>query len=109
MDSSDKGAAHHDSRDSRTREYETAMPVERRDMVGEARTTNPDIETIEDIGRGYSGYTGRGNGEDDTALDDEELDGMVDPAMGRERMSGNPDVLDLDSSWRVEGEEPDFM
>ena len=24
-------------------------------------------------------------------------------------MSTNPDVLDLDDSWRVEGEEPDFM
>jgi hypothetical protein len=109
MDSSDKGAAHHDSRDSRTGENETATPVNRRDMLGETRTTNPDIETLEDTGRGYSGYTGRGNGEDDNTLDDEDLDGMVDPTIGRERMSANPDVLDLDSSWRVEGEEPDFM
>jgi hypothetical protein len=108
MDSA-KGATHHDSRDSRTTEGGTAHPAERGDVVGEARTTNPDIETIEEIGQGYSNYTGRGNGEDDDALDDEELDGMVDPTMGRERMSGNPDVLDLDSSWRVEGEEPDFM
>jgi hypothetical protein len=46
--------------------------------------------------------------EGDTPLD-EEMDSLIDPSMESERMSTNPDVLDLDSSWRVEGEEPDFM
>lgn len=114
----ERESVYHDSRDSRTDENEAARPVERRDVVGEARSTNPDTETIEDVARdvtqresirGYSDYNGRGNGGDDNMLDDEDIDGMVDPSMGRERMSGNPDVLDLDPSWRVEGEEPDFM
>jgi hypothetical protein len=106
-----KDARHHDSRDSRTGENEAARPVEQRDLIGEARSTNPDTETIEDIeaGRDYSGYRGRGNG-DDGILDgeDEEIDDMIDPGRVPERMSNNPDVLDLDPSWRVESEEPDF-
>jgi hypothetical protein len=40
--------------------------------------------------------------------DEEEMDRLVDPSMGRERMSTNMDVLDLDSSWIGESEEPDF-
>ena len=40
---------------------------------------------------------------------DEEMEMLIDPDIGRERVSTNPDVLDLDNSWRVEGEEPDFM
>jgi hypothetical protein len=107
MDSA-KQPIHHDSRDSRTEEGEAARPVEHRDGSGDGRTTNPDIETVDDIDAPYARYTGRGNGEDDV-LDDEDVDGLVDPSMGSERMSGNPDVLDLDETWRVEGEEPDFM
>src|SRR4051794_20203481 len=40
---------------------------------------------------------------------DEGMDRLIDPSIGRERMSNNMDVLDLDSSLLVRGEEPDFM
>jgi hypothetical protein len=43
-----------------------------------------------------------------TPLDDD-MGLLVDPGLGREQMSTNPDVLNLDASWRQEGEEPDFM
>ena len=95
-------AEHHDSRDSRTGQGEAARPRENRDQYGgEGRSLNPDIETIEglDLGEGARG---------EALLDDDTMS-MVDPGMGRERISANPDVLDLDESWRVEGEEPDFM
>src|SRR6476659_4351404 len=43
----------------------------------------------------------------DTPLD-AGMDRMIDPSLGRERMSNNMDVLDLDGSWLEESEEPDF-
>jgi hypothetical protein len=36
------------------------------------------------------------------------MDRMIDPSLGRERLSTNMDVLDLDRSWIQESEEPDF-
>jgi hypothetical protein len=45
--------------------------------------------------------------EGDTPLEDE-MGQLIDPSLGRERMSTNMDVLDLDSSWIEESEEPDF-
>ena len=40
---------------------------------------------------------------------DRNMERLVDPTMDTERVSNNFDVLDLDESWLVEGEEPDFM
>jgi hypothetical protein len=77
----------HDSRDSRTQTGESATPIENRDVIGEGRTDTPDAQD---------------------GSDEEEMDRLVDPSMGRERMSTNMDVLDLDSSWIGESEEPDF-
>src|SRR5438045_7226780 len=45
--------------------------------------------------------------EPDTPLD-EGMDRMIDTSLGRERLSNNMDVLDLDRSWIEESEEPDF-
>lgn len=103
-------ARKNDSRDTRTWEGDAARPVEGRDMLSEARSTSqaddpvsaldpeatPSDYSMEEIERG------------ENPLDDE-MAMLVDPSMGEERMSSNLDVLDLDSSWRVEGEEPDFM
>src|SRR5438874_1532744 len=54
-----------------------------------------------------SDYTMDDIEEGDTPLD-EGMDRMVDPSLGRERLSNNMDVLDLDGSWIAESEEPDF-
>ena len=103
-------ARHEDSRDSRTWEHETPHSVEHRDTPGEAIVeavpddvvsavypmARPTEFTIEEIEEGETPV-------------DEEIELMVDPGIGRERISSNPDVLELDSDWREEGEEPDFM
>src|SRR5688500_1022628 len=105
-----QSARDHDSRDSRTGQGERANPSVQRDTPSEGRTqaaphdpvtavnprANPTDYTMQDIDRG------------NTPLD-EEMDSLIDPSMENEEMSNNPDVLNLDSSWRVEGEEPDFM
>lgn len=39
---------------------------------------------------------------------DEGMDRLIDPSLGNERLSTNFDVLDLDRSFIVESEEPDF-
>lgn len=103
-------ARHEDSRDSRTEQGEAAHPVEQRDSPSEKvvnappsddvdaidPTASPSSYSLEDIERGETPQ-------------DEEIAYMVDPSLGRERMSTNPDVLDLDGEWREESEEPDFM
>ena len=103
-------AGHHDSRDSRTQAGETAHPTERREMPNESLVRAPadDPVTAVDPGASPSRYTDRQIEEGDTPLE-EDMDMLVDPSIGREKLSTNPDVLDLDESWRVEGEEPDFM
>ncbi|MEO6456853.1 MAG: BON domain-containing protein [Chloroflexia bacterium] len=83
-----QSARDHDSCDTRTGEGERANPTVQRDTP--------------------SDYTMRQIGEGNTPLD-EEMDSLIDPSMEDEEMSANPDVLNLDSTWRVEGEEPDFM
>src|SRR5689334_11477200 len=54
-----------------------------------------------------SDYTSKEIEEGDTPLEDA-MGRLVDPSLGGERMSNNMDVLDLDSSWIQESEEPDF-
>jgi hypothetical protein len=103
-------ARHHDSRDSRTQAGESAHPTERRDMPDESIVRAPadDPVTAVSPAASPSRYSSREVEEGDTPLD-EGMDLLVDPSIGREKLSTNPDVLDLDESWRVEGEEPDFM
>lgn len=53
-------------------------------------------------------FTTREIDEGETPLD-EGMDELIDPSLGMgERLSTNPDVLDLDSSYFEESEEPDF-
>ncbi|HUP27850.1 MAG TPA: BON domain-containing protein [Chloroflexia bacterium] len=105
-----QGGRDQDSRDSRTGEGERADPRVQRDVMSEARSlaegqdpvsavnprATPSDYTMEEIERG------------ETPID-EEMESYIDPGVEQEQMSTNPDVLDLDESWRVEGEEPDFM
>ena len=60
------------------------------------RSTRPGDFTMDEIDTG------------ETPLD-EGMDLLIDPSLGRERMSNNMDVLDLDESFLVRSEEPDFM
>ncbi len=103
-------ARHEDSRDSRTWEHETPHSVEHRDMPGEAIVeAAPDdaVSAVYPMARPTE-FTIEEIEEGETPVDDE-IELMVDPSIGRERISSNPDVLELDSDWREEGEEPDFM
>ncbi|HET9495360.1 MAG TPA: BON domain-containing protein [Chloroflexia bacterium] len=103
-------ARHHDSRDSRTQAGESAHPTQRRELPNESLVRAPadDPVTAVDPGASPSRYTDRQIEEGDTPLE-EDMDMLVDPSIGPEKLSTNPDVLDLDESWRTEGEEPDFM
>lgn len=111
---SDNQAASGDTRDVRTQEGETPkgkaagppmtssqaseagplpMPQDPVNAVDTGAT--PSDFTIEEIDRG------------ETPLD-EGMDRLIDPSLGNERLSANFDVLDLDRSFIVESEEPDF-
>lgn len=99
-----------DSRDSRTGQGEAAHPSENRDVSGEGRTLDADAQdpvSAINANETPSDYSLREIDEGEVPLD-EEMERLVDPSMGRERMSSNMDVLDLDSSWITESEEPDF-
>lgn len=108
MDSS--SGSHHDSRDSRTQQDEAAHPVERRDTPSERRSSTPPQDPVNAVNPQArpSSFSMDDIDEGDTPLD-EEMDMLIDPDVSSDRMSTNRDVLDLDSSWRVESEEPDFM
>jgi BON domain len=99
-----------DSRDSRTEQGEEARPIESRTDPDEIISYSPadDPVTAADPSARPSDYTQRDIDEGNTPLD-EDMERLVDPSMDTERISNNFDVLDLDSSWLVEGEEPDFM
>ena len=72
------------------------MPMSAEDPVSAANpNARPSDFTVEEINEG------------DTPLD-EGMDHLIDPSLGRERLSTNMDVLDLDGSWLEESEEPDF-
>ncbi len=109
MDNSN-AARHDDTRDARTQASAEARPVEHRSLSGEDETEAPpdDPVTAADPTASPSSYTWKDIEEGDTPLDDD-MERLVDPSIGRERISANPDVLDLDDEWRTEGEEPDFM
>ena len=93
-----------DSRDSRTGQGEDARPIESRTDPDEIISYRP----ADDPSARPSDYTQRDIDEGNTPLD-EDMERLIDPSMDTERISNNFDVLDLDSSWLVEGEEPDFM
>lgn len=105
-----QAARDQDSRDSRTGEGQRADSRIQRDTLSEVRSLAQAQDPVNAVNPRAtpSDYTMRDIEQGNTPLD-EEMDSLVDPDMGGERMSTNPDVLDLDSSWRVEGEEPDFM
>lgn len=99
-----------DSRDNRTTQGPTPMPEENRDVQDEERSLAPEQNPVgaADSMASPSSYTLADISEGDTPMD-QELESMVDPDMGDEQISNNPDVLNLDSSWLVESEEDDFM
>ncbi|MEO5952536.1 MAG: BON domain-containing protein [Chloroflexia bacterium] len=103
-------ARHDDTRDARTQDGEAARPAEYRAMLNEVLGAQPDDPvTAADSSASPSSYTLEEIDEGDTPRD-EEIDQFIDPTFGRERMGNtNLDVLDLDPSWLVESEEPDFM
>ena len=105
-----RGFSEQDSRDNRTTQGPTPKPLENRDMVGEGRSLAPEQDPVNAVNpmASPSSYSLDAIEAGDTPLD-EELDSLVDPDMGREQLSNNPDVLNLDASWRVESEEADFM
>jgi hypothetical protein len=89
---------------------DTAHPVEPRDTPNEVDVQAPADDPVSAVNPAASpsSYSQRDIDTGNTPLD-EEMEMLIDPSIGPERMSTNPDVLDLDESWRVEGEEPDFM
>src|SRR5437868_14630874 len=92
-----------DSRDSRTQQGEGPRPIENRDVIGEVRTIGPDADdpvTAVNPAATPSDYSMQEIDEGEVPMD-EEMERLVDPSMGRERMSSNMDVLDLDVSWRA--------
>ncbi len=98
-----------DSRDNRTTEGPTAQPVENRDVSYEERSLAPEQNPVTSVDSmaSPSSYTLEDIEEGNTPLD-EEMDSLIDPDMGPEQLSNNPDVLNLGSEWLVESEEPDF-
>ncbi len=105
-----QSARDHDSRDTRTGEGERANPTVQRDTLSEAHTQSAASDPITAVNPRAtpSNYTMQDIDRGNTPLD-EEMDSLIDPSIESEQMSTNPDVLNLDSTWRVEGEEPDFM
>lgn len=99
-----------DSRDNRTTQGHTPMSRENRDVQDEGRSLAPEQDPVNaaDPTASPSSYSRNSYDEGDTPLD-MELRGMIDPDSASEQLSNNPDVLNLDSSWRVESEEADFM
>ncbi|MEA2575436.1 MAG: hypothetical protein QOH93_2734 [Chloroflexia bacterium] len=105
-----RGFSEEDSRDNRTTQGPTAKPLEGRDVVGEGRSLAPEEDPVNAVNSmaSPSSYSSNAVDAGDTPLD-EELDSLVDPDVESEQLSNNPDVLNLDASWRVESEEADFM
>lgn len=114
MDNDRAGGAG-DTRDARTGEGELphgdlmgrAISGSASGEEGSSAMVQDPVEAV-DPGATPSDYTMRDIERGDTPLD-EGMDLMIDPSLGTERMSTNLDVLDLDSSFIVESEEPDFM
>jgi BON domain len=107
MDNSNE-ARHNDTRDARTQPGASARPVEHRPLEETEIPPAEEPALAGDITASPSNYSLREIEEGRAPLG-EGMDRLIDPSIGRERMSANPDVLDLDESWLVESEEPDFM
>ena len=107
MDNSNE-ARHNDTRDARTQAGESSRPVEHRPLEETEVPPAEDPALAGDPTASPSSYSSKEIEEGRTPLD-EDMDRLIDPSIGRERMSTNPDVMDLDESWLVESEEPDFM
>src|SRR3712207_4011783 len=103
-----RGFSEQDSRDSRTTQGPTPKPLEGRDAVGEGRSLAPEQDPVNAVNpmASPSSYSLNAIDAGDTPLD-EELDSLIDPDVEPEQLSNNPDVLNLDASWRVESEEAD--
>ena len=99
-----------DSRDARTQPGQQARPVEPRTDPDEIESSSlaDDPVTAADPSAQPSDYTQKDIDQGNTPMD-RNMERLVDPTMDTERVSNNFDVLDLDESWLVEGEEPDFM
>ncbi len=99
-----------DSRDNRTTQGPTPMPKGNRDVEDEQRSLAPEQDPVsaDDSMASPSSYSLADIRRGDTPMD-MELESMIDPDGRPEQLSNNPDVLNLDSSWRVESEEADFM
>jgi hypothetical protein len=98
-----------ESRDSRTGEGTREHSLEGRDVYAETRVDAPAQDPANAVNpmATPTDYSMLEIERGETPLD-EEMEALIDPSMGMEPMSTNPDVLDLDSTWRTEGEEPDF-
>ncbi len=103
-------ARHTDSRDARTQAGEAAHPTEQRDTSDEIRVQSPADDPVNalDASASPSSYSQRDIDEGSTPLDSE-MARLIDSRAKPEPMSKNADVLNLDESWLIEGEEPDFM
>ena len=101
-------ALHNDTRDARTMPGEAARPVEHRPLEELEVPPAEDPVIAVDPTASPSSYSLKDIEEGRTPLD-EDMDRLIDPSIGRERISASPDVMELDESWRVESEEPDFM
>lgn len=111
MDTHDtRNYSEQDSRDNRTTQGSSPMPKENRDVRDEERSLAPAQDPVSalDSMASPSSYSLADVDAGDTPID-AELQSMIDPDGRPEQLSNNPDVLNLDSSWRVESEEADFM
>jgi translation elongation factor EF-1beta len=99
-----------DSRDARTLAGEAAHPTEPRDTPNDVvvQASPSDPVNVVNTAAIPSRYSQRDIDTGSTPLN-EVIDRLIDPSIGREELSTNSDVLNLDASWFVEGEEPDFM
>ena len=111
MDTSNtRSFSEQDSRDNRTTQGPSPKPMENRDVLDEYRGLATEQDPVNAVNpmASPSSYSFDDVEEGETPLD-EELDSLIDPDRESEQLSNNPDVLNLDASWRVESEEPDFM
>src|SRR6476661_5025838 len=111
---SDNQAGSGDTRDARTGEGPTpkgrpAGPPMNSSMASDAgpRQTLEDPVNAVNPWATPSDFSIEDIDEGDTPLD-EGMDRLIDPSLGNERLSNNLDVLDLDRSFIIESEEPDF-
>lgn len=106
-----RDSANQDSRDNRTTQGPTPLPIQNRDVEDETRTLAQASDPVNaaDPAASPSSYSLRDYDEGRTPMD-QDLMRMVDPSIkGEPPVSTNPDVLNLSDRWLVESEEADFM